>query len=123
MRQSCDLVHKAGERRRLAAEAAGTRHMRRGEKVPRAAKPTLGQLAQRQKEYQAGEEAKLEHFRRLLQPSGDAAPAPLPPQPLSQAPLPFSRGAGGGGTEASTSRSMARLDAFGELRNFKGQLK
>ena len=119
-------VTEAEKRRRQAEhEAAGTRNMRRGERVPRAPKPSAAELAERAAAFQASEDAKMETFRRMLgqQPSrAQQEMAALAQQSAKKgaAPLPFSRAPA---AAAGSSRSLRQLDAFGELRNFKGQLK
>ena len=98
--------------------------MRRGEKIPRARKPSAAELVERATAFQASEDAKMEQFRRMLgqQPSQaqqDLAALAQQSAKKVAAPLPFSRGP----AVAGYSRSQRQLDAFGELRNFKGQLK
>jgi hypothetical protein len=112
-------------RRQAEREAAGIRNMRRGEKVPRAPKPSAVELVERAAAFQASEDAKMETFRRMLgqQPSqAQQEMAALAQQSAKKATasLPFSRGPA---ATAGPSRSQRQLDAFGELRNFKGQLK
>ena len=119
-------VTEAEKRRRQTEhEAAGIRHMRRGERVPRARKPSAAELAERAAAFQASEDAKMETFRRMLgqQPSqAQQEMAALAQQSAKKgaAPLPFSRASA---AASGSSRSLRQLDAFGELRNFKGQLK
>jgi hypothetical protein len=104
------------ERRRKQEEAAGTRYMRRGEKVPRAPKPNAGEVAHLLAVAKAKEDAKMDHFRQVL---GQELVAPVP----EVAPLQLRAFSSGGATGGALSRTQRQLDSFGTLRNFKGQLK
>jgi hypothetical protein len=104
-------LRRTGLRLRVHRARAG------GEKVKKP-KPSPAELQQRAHELEAAEVAKMDRFRHLLgqAPRVPAAAAVLPAVEV----LGFSRGAA---AKAPRSRSMQALDAFGELRNYKGQLK